>query len=265
MHDPTSAAELDQSFREYARDAASSQQWIFINLPLNHAFTCPQLMTHDELQTRLVPLFAMTKRFLNGEYTNGRSLWSRVALIQIADEPDIHCTGAWQTRVANLVDQAHEQFPGIKVMVNYVFNTAVGVPKALDVVGVDPYFMPAPGGGGPRDFDNQVNPNVENAKRSGKPVVIIARSFANAVNTRSHTVCSQYDRLLTPTQESYYIALAQRDPQILGLMWGWLFQDFYVGACRVAYSGVIHDPSIRAFHQQAGQQIRNAAPAPPLP
>jgi hypothetical protein len=145
---------LDASFRNYARDAVNNPMWVFINWALDRFQLCGRDKDHPssdaDYEAFVKPYFDQTKAFLDGAYTNGRSMRDRVAMIQVADEVDAgHGCFVGDGRIDAFVQRAHAelQLGTIPVMVNYVFDGTPHISPGVDLVGVDgpvPAHRPVP-------------------------------------------------------------------------------------------------------------------------
>ena len=77
-------ASTDESFAAYAPYAQSDPPWLFIIAQVTNTQTCS--FTPSEEDT-VRSHYERIRQFLNGTCTGGVAMWSRVAGIQLADEP----------------------------------------------------------------------------------------------------------------------------------------------------------------------------------
>ena len=108
-------------------------------------------------------------------------------------------------------------FPGIPVVIveNYWGNTHIP-PNNLDILGVDPYFIPTSSQCDATQLArfNSATTNVMNlAKQYGKPIYLVGPLF-NDGNYKMLSAC----------QVDWYINLAKNTPEVIGLDW-FLYSD----------------------------------------
>ena len=200
-----------------------------------------------------------------------------------------------------MVTLGRDYFGDVPLMINYTFSTTEYIPSGLNAVGVDPYYFDE--SPTQEEFNAAVLPQftaaVNQAKAQGKWVVLLARSFSTWVKcggcgspgtcvpaTPPTACCPQAccpggtcdshffdvtDRLLTAEAEGWYYDLAQGEPQVVALLWAWVFHDFWLPQdydlhdecqaqgqavqCSYSFGGVLRDSSIGPEHAEIGQEI----------
>jgi hypothetical protein len=167
---------------------------------------------------------------------------SSIAALYVYDEIDL--TGMPVSEQKEIVDLVKANIPGIPTIMSYVSQTAAP-PDTLDWVSVDPYVnygLTEPDTGCARRdyFDALVKGRLDWARSTGKPVFIIAPSFARTLPTivPMPTFC----------QQRWYLEEVVERQEVRGILW-FMFGHAKFSDVKEEVQGVADFPELLAWHK----------------